>query len=179
MAIKRKCIGCGYQYDFVAGTVFVCPYCGTEQNPGINADVMDLLVSATTLRRNKQFDKAVLEYERVLKEGPEIGEAHFGLFLCDYEVAEEDELLKEDSTVKFTNSSKYSIDENVNYQNAIAFSGRSRQKWEEIGQTIERLRRINHGLKKSIKNNAYRAAIICDPYCSSDRELAGEVFREL
>lgn len=176
MAIKRTCIGCGFKYDFVAGTVFVCPYCGTEQNPGISPDTMDLLISANNLRRNKQFDKALLEYDRVLKDSPEIGEAHFGRFLCDYEVAEEEELLRDDGNVKFTNSSKYSINENENYQNAIAFSGRSREKWEEIGNTIERLRRINYSLKKTIKSNAYRAAIICDRACARDVDTANEIF---
>ena len=46
MALKKRCIGCGYQVEFIAGEMFICPYCGTEQNPGLSVDHTDVLRNA-------------------------------------------------------------------------------------------------------------------------------------
>lgn len=178
MAVKRRCIGCGYQYDFIGGTEFICPYCGTSQNPGLSADLGDILMNAANLRRNKQFDRSKAEYARVIAKSPETGEAYFGMFLCDYEVNSEEDLLS-GADVVFTNASKRPIEKNENYQNAITFSGGSRSRWETIAAKIEELRAENRNIKEGIKENAYRVALICDPDCEDDREIADSVFEAL
>lgn len=176
MAVRRTCIGCGYEYEYVKGEIFICPWCGTEQNPELKANDEDILMSAINLRRNRKFSEARAEYERILKDNPELGDAYYGMFLCDYEVAEEDEVLKDGFEQHFANSNRLAVADNENYQNAITYAGRSREGWEKVAEKIEKCRERNANVKKSIKQNAYRVAIVCDPACDADVKVAEQMY---
>ena len=180
MALKKRCIGCGFQYDFSAGQMFVCPYCGTEQNPGLSADLTDILISAATLRRNKQFDKARSEYKRVIEESNEIAEAHYGLFLCDYEIPVEEDVTKDDFEKGYMYSRSYSVEKNDHYNEAMSlFAEKEKGKWKDIADKIESCRLNNVKVNSVFKKDMYRIGILCDESCYEDKQLGDALYEKL
>lgn len=184
MALKKRCIGCGFQFDFVAGEMFICPYCGTEQNPGLSVDHTDVLRNALNLRRTKDFEKARSEYKRVLEASPEMAEAHYGLFLCDFEITDETEIEDSEKFRAFESSymysRSYSVETNEHYKNAMNyFSEKEKSKWSAIADKIETCRKNNVKVSKVIKKDMFRIGILCDESCEADKELGDALYDKL
>lgn len=82
-----RCKMCGAQLDVKEGqTVAVCAFCGSKQTVA-NADderKENLFNRANVLRRNCEFDKAILTYQSIISLFPTEPEAYWGLCLCKY-----------------------------------------------------------------------------------------------
>ena len=84
-----KCKMCGGDLDVKEGLATgVCQYCGTEQTlPRLNTEEREGLFNrAGHFRRNNDYDKALLLYERILEMDSTDPEAYWSLLLCKYGV---------------------------------------------------------------------------------------------
>ncbi|MBQ7642873.1 MAG: hypothetical protein IJS67_03120 [Clostridia bacterium] len=167
MAIKKRCIGCGAPFDFSGGSVYVCKYCGTEQNPSISAGEQDLFLNAETLRRNGDFGKAKSEYLRLIRMNGNLAEAYFGAFLADFKISEEEKVAEEGYCLCL---SARSVFEDENYCEALKKGGSSVEKWKALAEIIERSRKENLSVAEKIKRNNYHLLILCDD--NSERALS-------
>lgn len=81
-----KCTICGGDLDIVPdSSVGVCQYCGSTITIPKELDRKGNLYNrAVFLRQNNEFDKAVLNYEEILREDNFDAEAHWGLVLSKY-----------------------------------------------------------------------------------------------
>lgn len=82
-----KCKMCGGDLEISQDKkMCTCEYCGTQQTlPNLNSDKkMNLYARANHLRRNNEFDKAMLIYESILEEDSEDSEVYWSLVLCKY-----------------------------------------------------------------------------------------------
>ena len=179
MSIKRKCSGCRAEYIFHIGEIHICPYCGTEQSTALDNSATDLMSSAEALRRGRSFDKAREEYKRVLNIAKDCAEAYFGLFLCDYGVADEAALNGEAPSETLLTAERCAVSDNQNYSSAIMNSGRKKDEWENLAKSIEKCRCFNLAVKRAVKNNGYRVAVICDEDCHPDKVLAESIYSDL
>lgn len=123
-----KCTSCGGPLRTEDnGETYVCEYCNSVMTPdtvrlnikhsgtvkvdGI-AGVDTLLDRAFILRKTRKFEDALVKYQRILEIVPTSAEAYWGVFLCTYEAADEEEL------INLCND--YSADDNMNL--ALEFS---------------------------------------------------------
>ncbi len=69
-------------------SVYECEFCGTRQTLPLfrREEILARLNHGTELRRMREFDAAVLEYEAVRQSDPKEPEAYWGLILCRYGV---------------------------------------------------------------------------------------------
>lgn len=82
-----KCKMCGAPLEVKEGqTIAVCSYCGSRQTVANANDERkeNLFNRANTMRRNCEFDKAILSYQSILSIFPDEPEAHRGLCLSKY-----------------------------------------------------------------------------------------------
>lgn len=88
MSVVLKCKECGGDVQLQENGLGKCLYCGSVQTLPKDKDdkVQNLLNRANDFRLNCDFDRAIYEYEEVLKLNEAEPEAHWGLFLSKYGV---------------------------------------------------------------------------------------------
>lgn len=81
-----KCTICGGDIELMGdSSICVCQYCGSAITIPKDVDRKGNLYNrAVFLRQNNEFDKAVLNYEEILREDNFDAEAHWGLVLSKY-----------------------------------------------------------------------------------------------
>ncbi len=174
MGAKRKCVGCGAIYDFVFGETYICPYCGTKQNSSLSKDALKYIESAENYRRNKDFKKAIAEYEKALKINPDLSDVNFGIFLATYKICNENELY-----LNYEIDNKESVLKNEKFKLAIENGGSNSKKWFELGNSIEKQRILINKLRKSILNNKYLAVLVVDESSPEDKKVADNLYCHL
>ena len=123
-----NCKMCGGDLKIVEGkTIAECKYCGTQQTlPKLDDDKRAILYDrANHFRRNNDFDKAIVIYEKILNEDNTDAEAYWSLVLCRYGI----EYVEDPSTKKripTVNRAQFtSIFDDENYRSALQYADQS------------------------------------------------------
>jgi alpha-tubulin suppressor-like RCC1 family protein len=125
-------------------SVAICEYCGTKQTlPKLDTEIkINLYDRANHFRRNNEYDKASLIYEKILNQDFLDAEAYWSLVLCRYGIEyEEDPLTKKRiPTVNRTQFTSIYADEN--FKSALKYAD-SYQKalYEEEAKIIDDIQR--------------------------------------
>lgn len=124
MPVIYKCKECGGQIEPQENGLGKCLYCGALQTLPKEKDdkIQNLLNRANDFRLNCDFDRAIYEYEEVLKLSETEPEAHWGLFLSKYGV----EYVKDNMSFTYKPTlhriSSMSVFDDVDYQATIKYA---------------------------------------------------------
>ncbi len=124
MSVVYKCKECGGEIELQENGLGKCLYCGAVQTLPKEKDdkIQNLLNRANDFRLNCDFDRAIFEYEEVLKLSESEPEAHWGLFLSKYGV----EYVKDNMTFTYKPTlhriSSISVFDDVDYQATIKYA---------------------------------------------------------
>ena len=124
MSVVLKCKECGGDIQPQENGLGKCKYCGAVQTlPKDNDDtIQNLLNRANDFRLNCDFDRAIYEYEEVLKLNEAEPEAHWGLFLSKYGV----EYVKDNMSFSYKPTlhriSSVSVFDDVDYKATIKYA---------------------------------------------------------
>ncbi len=124
MSVVYKCKECGGEIELQENGLGKCLYCGALQTLPKEKDdkIQNLLNRANDFRLNCDFDRAIFEYEEVLKLSESEPEAHWGLFLSKYGV----EYVKDNMTFTYKPTlhriSSISVFDDVDYQATIKYA---------------------------------------------------------
>lgn len=124
MPVIYKCKECGGQIEPQENGLGKCLYCGALQTLPKEKDdaIQNLLNRANDFRLNCDFDRAIFEYEEVLKLSETEPEAHWGLFLSKYGV----EYVKDNMTFTYKPTlhriSSISVFDDVDYKATIKYA---------------------------------------------------------
>lgn len=122
--VVYKCKECGGEIEPQENGLGKCLYCGAVQTLPKEKDdkIQNLLNRANDFRLNCDFDRAIFEYEEVLKLSEAEPEAHWGLFLSKYGV----EYVKDTMTFTYKPTlhriSSISVFDDVDYQATIKYA---------------------------------------------------------
>lgn len=122
--VVYKCKECGGEIEPQENGLGKCLYCGAVQTLPKEKDdkIQNLLNRANDFRLNCDFDRAIFEYEEVLKLSEAEPEAHWGLFLSKYGV----EYVKDNMTFTYKPTlhriSSISVFDDVDYQATIKYA---------------------------------------------------------
>lgn len=122
--VVYKCKECGGEIEPQENGLGKCLYCGAVQTLPKEKDdkIQNLLNRANDCRLNCDFDRAIFEYEEVLKLSETEPEAHWGLFLSKYGV----EYVKDNMTFTYKPTlhriSSISVFDDVDYQATIKYA---------------------------------------------------------
>lgn len=140
MAVVLKCKECGGDIQPLENGLGKCLYCGAVQTlPQDNDDkVQNLLNRANDFRLNCDFDRAIYEYEEVLKLNEAEPEAHWGLFLSKYGV----EYVKDNMSFSYKPTlhriSSVSVFDDIDYKATIKYADSlSVMKYKKDAENIE------------------------------------------
>lgn len=124
MSVVYKCKECGGEIEPQENGLGKCLYCGAVQTLPKEKDdkIQNLLNRANDFRLNCDFDRAIFEYEEVLKLSETEPEAHWGSFLSKYGV----EYVKDNMTFTYKPTlhriSSISVFDDVDYQATIKYA---------------------------------------------------------
>ena len=124
MSIVYKCKECGGEIEPQDNGLGKCLYCGALQTLPKDKDdkIQNLLNRANDFRLNCDFDRAIFEYEEVLKLSETEPEAHWGLFLSKYGV----EYVKDNMTFTYKPTlhriSSVSVFDDVDYKATLKYA---------------------------------------------------------
>ena len=124
MSIVYKCKECGGEIELQDNGLGKCLYCGALQTLPKDKDdkIQNLLNRANDFRLNCDFDRAIFEYEEVLKLSETEPEAHWGLFLSKYGV----EYVKDNMTFTYKPTlhriSSVSVFDDVDYKATLKYA---------------------------------------------------------
>ena len=119
-----KCKECGGEIEPQDNGLGKCLYCGALQTLPKDKDdkIQNLLNRANDFRLNCDFDRAIFEYEEVLKLSETEPEAHWGLFLSKYGV----EYVKDNMTFTYKPTlhriSSVSVFDDVDYKATLKYA---------------------------------------------------------
>lgn len=138
--VVYKCKECGGEIEPQENGLGKCLYCGAVQTLPKEKDdkIQNLLNRANDFRLNCDFDRAIFEYEEVLKLSESEPEAHWGLFLSKYGV----EYVKDNMTFTYKPTlhriSSISVFDDVDYQAAIKYADSvSAMQYKQDAENIE------------------------------------------
>ena len=124
MSMVYKCKECGGEIEPQDNGLGKCLYCGALQTLPKDKDdkIQNLLNRANDFRLNCDFDRAIFEYEEVLKLSETEPEAHWGLFLSKYGV----EYVKDNMTFTYKPTlhriSSVSVFDDVDYKATLKYA---------------------------------------------------------
>ena len=124
MSTVYKCKECGGEIEPQDNGLGKCLYCGALQTLPKDKDdkIQNLLNRANDFRLNCDFDRAIFEYEEVLKLSETEPEAHWGLFLSKYGV----EYVKDNMTFTYKPTlhriSSVSVFDDVDYKATLKYA---------------------------------------------------------
>jgi len=140
MSVVYKCKECGGAIVPQENGLGKCEYCGAVQTLPKEKDdkIQNLLNRANDFRLNCDFDRAIFEYEEVLKLSESEPEAHWGLFLSKYGV----EYVKDNMTFTYKPTlhriSSISVFDDVDYQATIKYADSiSAMQYKRDAENIE------------------------------------------
>lgn len=140
MSVIYKCKECGGQIEPQENGLGKCLYCGALQTLPKEKDdaIQNLLNRANEFRLNCDFDRAIYEYEEVLKLSETEPEAHWGLFLSKYGV----EYVKDNMSFTYKPTlhriSSISVFDDVDYQATIKYADSiSAMQYKKDAENIE------------------------------------------
>lgn len=140
MSVVYKCKECGGEIEPQENGLGKCMYCGAVQTLPKEKDdkIQNLLNRANDFRLNCDFDRAIFEYEEVLKVSESEPEAHWGLFLSKYGV----EYVKDNMTFTYKPTlhriSSISVFDDVDYQATIKYADSiSAMQYKKDAENIE------------------------------------------
>lgn len=140
MSVVYKCKECGGQIEPQVNGLGKCLYCGALQTLPKDKDdaIQNLLNRANDFRLNCDFDRAIFEYEAVLKLSETEPEAHWGLFLSRYGV----EYVKDTMTLAYKPTlhriSSKSVFEDLDYKATIKYADPiSAMQYKKDAENIE------------------------------------------
>lgn len=135
-----KCKECGGEIQPQENGLGKCLYCGAVQTLPKDKDdkIQNLLNRANDFRLNCDFDRAIFEYEKVLRLSEKEPEAHWGLFLSKYGV----EYVKDNMTFTYKPTlhriSSISVFDDVDYQATIKYADSiSAMQYKKDAENIE------------------------------------------
>lgn len=138
--IVYKCKECGGEIEPQENGLGKCLYCGALQTLPKDKDdkIQNLLNRANDFRLNCDFDRAIYEYEEVLKLSETEPEAHWGLFLSKYGV----EYVKDNMSFTYKPTlhriSSISVFDDVDYQATIKYADSiSAMQYKKDAENIE------------------------------------------
>lgn len=138
--VVYKCKECGGEIEPQENGLGKCLYCGAVQTLPKEKDdkIQNLLNRANDFRLNCDFDRAIFEYEEVLKLSESEPEAHWGLFLSKYGV----EYVKDNMTFTYKPTlhriSSVSVFDDVDYQATIKYADSiSATQYKKDAENIE------------------------------------------
>ncbi len=140
MSVVYKCKECGGEIEPQENGLGKCLYCGVVQTLPKEKDdkIQNLLNRANDFRLNCDFDRAIFEYEEVLKLSESEPEAHWGLLLSKYGV----EYVKDNMTFTYKPTlhriSSISVFDDIDYQATIKYADSiSAMQYKKDAENIE------------------------------------------
>lgn len=123
-----KCKKCGNEIMATEEYVTICRFCGSSETlpdykkEGINLDSkINLHNKANTFRFNKDYEKACIVYETIIKEDVEDYEAYWGLLLCRYGVYYTDNIETQSKQVNCHKTINESIFDDIDYLKVLRY----------------------------------------------------------
>ncbi len=120
-----KCKMCGAPLEVEnSQTVCTCAFCGSKQTVANSDDERkeSLFNRANSLRRDCDFDKALIAYQSILSIFPNEPEAHWGVCLCKYGIEYVDDPVTKKKKPTIHRASFESILKDIDYLNVLAYA---------------------------------------------------------
>ena len=180
--ISCKC--CGGELEKKDELVGVCTYCGAEQPiPKVqDENIQNLLNRANRLRLNKEFDKAIECYEKILTLNDKEAEVYWGLILSEYGI----EYVEDPATLERIPTCHRTVLEavvaNENYKMAMEYSDLvQRRLYENEAKKIDELQKK---ILEIVRNEKPYDVFICykqsdDGTRTVDSAIANDIYHQL
>ena len=143
-----ECECCGGTFQKVKEGEFKCDHCGYVKHveTASSSEIVGLINEANRLRNRFDFDEAAEIFDQVVKKDPTNCEGYWGLFLCEYGIAHQEDPKTHKYLPTCNRASVVSVFDDENYKHAISFAGEfQKQDLEESGKQIDEI------LKKVVK----------------------------
>lgn len=186
MSVVYKCKECGGAIVQQENGLGKCEYCGAIQTLPKEKDdkIQNLLNRANDFRLNCDFDRAIFEYEEVLKLSESEPEAHWGLFLSKYGV----EYVKDNMTFTYKPTlhriSSISVFDDVDYQATIKYADpvsviQYKKDAEDIESVMKELLLLSANQEPYDVFLSYKEADDTTRQRTDDSYLAHDLYNEL
>ncbi len=150
------CECCGGTFLKVKEGEYKCDHCGYVKHIETtnSSEIVSLLNNANILRNKFDFDEAAEVFEQVVKKDPNNPEGYWGLFLCEYGIAHQEDPKTHKFLPTCNRASVVSVFEDENYQKAVELAtGFQKEDLEQSGKQIEEI--IKRVVKLSKSESPY------------------------
>ena len=166
------CECCGGTFLKVKEGEYKCDHCGYVKHIETtnSSEIVSLLNNANILRNKFDFDEAAEVFEQVVKKDPNNPEGYWGLFLCEYGIAHQEDPKTHKFLPTCNRASVVSVFEDENYQKAIELATGFQK--EDLKQSGEQIEEIIKRVVKLSKNESPYDIFIC--YKKTQAVINGE-----
>ena len=155
------CECCGGTFLKVKEGEYKCDHCGYVKHieTTSSSEIVALLNNANILRNKFDFDEAAEVFEQVVKKDPSNPEGYWGLFLCEYGIAHQEDPKTHKFLPTCNRASVVSVFDDENYQKAVSLATGFQK--EDLKQSGEQIEEIIKRVVKLSKNESPYDIFIC------------------